>query len=199
MKNIIILLLLLIIATPVYSGVAITVGGTAIIKEGGTLTRNILITDDVDTNSDGWTYSLSVDSVVVDTGVIAVGASSFNISHTFPDGPITSLVEVQVTDSGPDVVTGSFYVIIQNVPPVTTITGNNTVAANSSYSIVLATSDPGDDTITSRTIEWGDGTSNNILTHTYITPGTYRIRVWIADEDGSAWMTGSKKVIVTGE
>lgn len=199
MKNIIILLLLLIIATPVYSGVAITVGGTAIIKEGGTLTRNILITDDVDTNSDGWTYSLSVDSVVVDTGVIAAGASSFNISHTFPDGPITSLVEVQVTDTGPDITTGSFYVIVQNVSPVTTITGNDTVVANNSYSIVLATSDPGDDTITSRTIEWGDGTSNNILTHTYTTPGTYRIRVWIADEDGSAWMTGSKKVVVTGE
>jgi hypothetical protein len=199
MRNLTILLLLLIISTPVYSGVGITVGGTAIIKEGGTLTRNILITDDVDTGSNGWTYSVSVDSVEVDTGSITAGSSNFNISHTFPDGPTTSLVELQVTDFGADIATGSFYVIVQNVPPVSTITGNDTVEANSSYSIVLATADPGDDTISSRTIEWGDGTSNNILTHTYTTAGTYRIRVWLADEDGSAWMSGHKKVIVTGE
>ena len=35
----------------------------------------------------------------------------------------------------------------------TTITGNDTVETNSSYSIVLATADPWDDTISSRTIE----------------------------------------------
>lgn len=197
MRYILALFLISLIATPVYAGVAINAGGTAIIKEGGTLIRAITITDDVDTGSNGWTYTVDVDDVEVASGSIAAGSSTFNITHTFPDGPLISNVVVTVVDvTTTDETVDNFSVIVQNVIPVTTIAGNNTTAINTSYSIVLTTSDPGDETIEQRTIEWGDGVSNNSLTHTYTTAGTYRIRVYIKDEDGT-WMTGSKRITVT--
>lgn len=178
------------------AGVAIDVGGRGFVKEGGTYTRTISISDDVDTGADGWTYSFTVDGVSAGSGSISAGSSTFSISHTFPDGDHLATVVVTVVDVvSTDETTGTFPVIVQNVPPRATITGNSTATANVQYSITLLVSDPGDDTVITRQIDWGDGTVNNILTHTYTSTGTYTIEVVIEDEDG-IWRAGTKRVTV---
>lgn len=190
-------LLLILFSMDLMAGVAINAGGRGFVKEGGAYTRNITITDDADFGSDGWTYSFTVDGVSAGSGSIAAGSSSFNISHTFPDGDHVATVVVTVVDqAGVDETTGTFLMVVQNVPPRATITGNSTATVDVQYSITLLVADPGDDTVITRQIDWGDGTINNILTHTYTVAGTYTIEVTIEDEDG-IWLAGTKRVIVS--
>lgn len=178
------------------AGVTIDAGGRGFVKEGGTYTRTISITDDVDTNSDGWTYSFTVDGVSAGSGSISAGASTFSISHTFPNGDHVATVVVTVVDVvSTDETTGTFPVIVRNVPPTATITGSSTATVDEEYSITLMVSDPGDDTVITRQIDWGDGAVNNILTHTYTSACTCTIEVTIEDEDG-IWLAGSKRVTV---
>lgn len=178
------------------AGVTINAGGRGFVKEGGSYTRNITIADDVDTGSDGWSYSFTVDGVAAGSGSIGAGSSSFNITHTFPDGDHVATVVVTVVDVAvTDETTGTFQVIVRNVPPVAAITGNSTATVDVQYSIAVVVTDPGDDTVITRQIDWGDGTINNILTHTYTVAGTYTIEVTVEDEDG-IWLAGKKRVTV---
>jgi streptogramin lyase len=98
-------------------------------------------------------------------------------------------VALQV-DGGP----GSAYttVAIDNTSPVLSTTGDATVVTGLVYTLDLAAIDPGDDTISSWTVNWGDGTIETIagdpgsLTHTYSRSGfTFDILASATDEDGT--------------
>ncbi|MGH1493720.1 MAG: Ig-like domain-containing protein [Acidimicrobiales bacterium] len=81
---------------------------------------------------------------------------------------------------------------ISNVAPVLSTTGAATVSTGSPYTLNLGVTDPGDDTISGWTINWGDGTIDSIVgnpatvSHTYSGVGfTYNITASATDEDGT--------------
>ena len=173
--------------------VTISVGGPGLVKEGSSLSRVVSMSD----VSNSWTYTLSVDGLEVDTGIITNGLNSFSVNHTFLDGPAVHNVDVEVLSSVPALLdTGTFQVTVLNVEPTVTITGNTTVAVNTPYTFSYSVVDPGDDTVTGVTVDWGDNNYTNMTTHTYTSSGEYRITIWIEDEDG-IWNVGSFKLTVT--
>ena len=84
-------------------------------------------------------------------------------------------------------------VSIHNVAPTLSVTGAGVVDAGVPYTLNLSANDPGNDTITSWTINWGDGAIEIIpgnpssATHIYSNAGfTYNILVSATDEDNTA-------------
>ncbi len=124
-------------------------------------------------------------------------------THTYADGPGVYTVTIRVADNtmsgdfvngvnGVDFVEDTFTVTVNNVPPTLIISGNSTTDEGSTYTLNLSSSDPGDDTITSWEINWGDGTIENVLgnpssvTHVYANgDANYTISATATDEDGT--------------
>jgi len=161
----------------------ISTGGDAIVNEGTTFTRTVSFTDGTDTGGDGWTVVVDWGGTIENLNV-AAGLSSFDISRLMPDGDAVMTVSVDMTDVAGDVDSGSFQLTTLNVNPRGTITGADTVAVDALYSISIAVTDPGDDTIQLTSVDWGDGTFNNEVTHTYTQPCSCKIKVQVVDEDG---------------
>jgi hypothetical protein len=78
---------------------------------------------------------------------------------TPPDGPLVADVTVRVTDdaASPLFDIATFKVTVENVPPDLTISGDGVATVGVPYELFLDSYDPGDDTITNWTIDWGDG------------------------------------------
>src|SRR5439155_2160121 len=105
----------------------------------------------------------------------------------------TYVATVTVTDlddnnrSYPDPVT----VIARNVAPTLPIAGPVSVVAGEPYTLSLASTDPGADTITSWTIAWGDGVVETLAgnptsgTHRYAPGSPLVISASATDEDGT--------------
>ena len=119
--------------------------------------------------------------------------TSGSFKCTFPDGDASSTVSASATDS--DGATGAAdtqSVTIHNVAPTIAISGAASVNEGASYSLTLGSvTDPGQDTVSSYVVHWGDGvsdtySSNGLKTHTYADgPNTYSITVDLVDEDGT--------------
>jgi hypothetical protein len=120
-------------------------------------------------------------------------AGSFDC--TFADGPASTSVSAQATDSGFGAAAGntaSQSISVQNVAPSLAISGSANVDEGSSYTLTLgAVTDPGADTVSSYVVHWGDGntdtySSNGAKTHTYADgPNDYTVTVDLVDEDGT--------------
>jgi PKD repeat protein len=72
------------------------------------------------------------------------------------------------------------------------IAGEPTSKPGIEYILNLTSSDPGDDTITSWVIDWGDGTEPELVTgnpqtvtHIYTQSGLFTISAKATDEDGT--------------
>ena len=130
----------------------------------------------------------------------ASGTCSAN--HTYADGPDTRTVTVTVDDgvaSGTDTATAT----VSNVAPTIALSGAASVNEGSSYSLTLgAITDPGQDTVTSWIVHWGDSSSDTyaaggVVTHTYADgPATPTITVDLVDEDGTHTGAGTKSITV---
>ncbi|GJL76868.1 PKD domain-containing protein [Nitrosomonas sp.] len=184
-------------------GVAVDAGNDAAISEGGTFARTITFTDGEDTGVDGWTYSVDFgDGSAVETGSIAAGVNSFDISHVFADGDAFHNVSVTVTDTAGDTDTEQFAMNVFNVIPTITVTGESQVNIGNTYDLNLgAVVDPGDDTVTDFIVNWGDGTTDTFnasgdVTHVYGSPGSNTISVLLEDEDGTHAAIGNFNVQV---
>jgi len=101
-------------------------------------------------------------------------------------------VNVRVTDGDGGVATGFTTVTVNNVAPALTISGDASVNEGSTYTLNLASSDPGADTISGWTITWGDDivetVSGNpaLVTHVYTDgPAAPTISARATDEDGT--------------
>src|SRR5213075_3273948 len=111
----------------------------------------------------------------------------------FPDGPASPSVQVQIKDAANATSnTASQAVTVSNVAPTIAISGAASVNEGSSYSLTLgAVTDPGQDTVSSYVVHWGDGnsdtyTTNGAKTHTYADgPATRSVTVDLVDEDGT--------------
>ena len=90
---------------------------------------------------------------------------------------------------------------VANVAPTILISGDTSVYEGVSYDISFSANDPGTDTISSWTVNWGDGENGQIISstthveHTYKTSGSYSIVISAGDEDGT-YSSNSKSVLV---
>jgi len=110
------------------------------------------------------------------------------------DGPQAVDVTVRVRDDGSPSLsdTRTFTLTVDNVPPLVTISGLDSIKEGELYNLDLAAVDPGEDTIASWSINWGDSAGPEVLpgdttstTHVYASPGSYIISATAEDEDGS--------------
>ncbi|HNP52331.1 MAG TPA: PKD domain-containing protein, partial [Nitrosomonas nitrosa] len=185
-------------------GVSLDAGSNSSLNEGSFFNRTILFSDGEDANSDGWTYSVDWgDGSAAENGVIAAGINNFNISRFFADGDASHTVSVTVTDTAGDTDTQQFVLDVSNVAPAIALAGASTANTGDNYTLNLgAVVDPGDDTVTSYIVNWGDGTSDTFNTigdvnHTYAAEGDYTISVDLIDEDDTYISVATQLVAVT--
>ena len=82
-------------------------------------------------------------------------------------------------------------VTVNNVAPTIGLSGAAAATAGQTYTLNLgAVTDPGQDTLSSYVIDWGDGSvqtvaANGNVNHTYLTVGPRTILVDLVDEDGT--------------
>ncbi len=123
----------------------------------------------------------------------------------FPDGSVHT-VNVKVEDDDQGVSTDSVDVIVNNVDPTLTISGDPSVNEGESYTLNLESDDPGDDTIQQWTIFWddpldpvaevvlGDPAS---VDHTYADgPANPTITASAEDEDGGPYNANALPITV---
>jgi YD repeat-containing protein len=195
--------------TLVNDGPGLAVGSNDSAWEASTFNHQILIGDpDPDTHHVTVNWGDGTAETIFDTT-----ENSPNISHIFADngGYTVTVTADDQQGQANSVETGSFEVTVHNVAPVASVTGANGLNTGSSYTLnVGAVVDPGPDTRTGYSINWGDGTTNNFtpdewttaagtFTHTYTANSAAEtgrtITVNTADEDGT-FVLGSKYVTV---
>src|SRR5262249_26760545 len=121
------------------------------------------------------------------------GATSTDAAPTHryaDDGAYT--VTLTVSDGQGGSTSDSLVVTVLNVAPTLTLSGASAANEGSTYTLNLSASDPGQDTIASWTITWGDGNVQTVSgnpgsgSHTYGDgPGTVTISATARDEDGT--------------
>ncbi len=176
--------------------------GPYAIAEGQNLTLNAGSSSDPE--GDTLTYAWDLDNdgnygevgepTTVNPTVTWATLQSFGIAD---NGSYT--IGLRVSD-GTTPVTTTTTVNVSNTAPTLTVTGNATASNGGVYTLNLSTADPGADTISGWTINWGDGTVQAVagnpstVTHSYSNVGlTYNILATATDEDGT--FTDSKALV----
>jgi hypothetical protein len=129
------------------------------------------------------------------------------VTHIFrddADGTVNATVRtVRITVFDGDAITSvSLPVTVTDIAPTIAVSGAATATSGTPYQLTLgAITDPGIDTVTSRIIRWGDGTSDTVttggtFTHTYTTGGARTIAVDLVNEDGAHVAAGTLPVTV---
>ena len=166
--------------------------GNAVIDEGDTFTRTINFTDGEDNGAAGYTVDIDWDNDGDVDESFATTSNSFDVSKVFADGASVQTVSITVTDEAGESDTEAFDVTVNNVAPVSSISGpvevNEGTEATYTFSDIL---DPGNDTVTNAVIEWGDGTTTAYTgagdySHTYADGDSAPvISLIVTDEDGA--------------
>jgi autotransporter-associated beta strand protein len=132
------------------------------------------------------------------------------LSHSYADGPSSPTITVRVIDEdGVFDGAGSKAMIVDNVAPTIALSGAASVNEGSLYTLTLgAVTDPGQDSVSTYTIHWGDGTPDSTGTYSLNLPVTHiyddgslagtahTITVDVTDEDGTHFGAGSKVATV---
>ena len=173
-------------------------GGGATINEGDTFSDSGSF---VDADNSSWTGT-------VDYGegagpeTLALSGTTFSLSNTYDDNGIFS-VSVNIDDGNGGIGNDTVTVTVNNVAPTIAVSGNASVDEGSTYTVNLGTvTDPGDDTVTSYIVNWGDGSSDTYSsagdkTHTYADGDTTpTISVDLVDEDGTHPAAGTLGITV---
>lgn len=177
-------------------GVSVTVSNVApvvdaltdlTINEGGTLNLAGTFSDvngaDTHTATVNWGDGSAVEA-------LTVGAGTFSGSHVYADSGAYNL-SVTVRDNGGLSDSDVMVVTVDNVAPTLTVTGDSTVAVDADYTLNLGVSDPGVDTVSQWSINWGDGNVEVVagnpasVTHAYAVTGAFAVVATATDEDGS--------------
>src|SRR5206468_3646576 len=94
-------------------------------------------------------------------------------------------------------------ITVQNVAPTLTVTGAVTTAEGAAYTVTLGRTDPGADTISGWTIDWGDGVVDNLpgtatgATHAYADDAPSRTIVTTATDEDGTWSAPNKTISVS--
>ena len=114
------------------------------------------------------------------------------VSHTYTAAPADVTISGTATNDNGTVATNSLDVSVTSVPPTLVISGASSVPDDTPYVLNLAASDPNQVTISSWTINWGDGTTQTVsgnpssVTHSYTGgPNNYNISGSASDDNGT--------------
>ena len=172
-------------------------GGPYTISEGDDLVLDASSSSDPDPDTPTYQWDLDNDGNFAEVGepttvnptVSWATLVTFGIDDD-TGSPYT--IGVRVDDGSGGIATATASVTVNNTAPMLTTAGASTVADGGLYTLNLGATDPGDDTISGWTIDWGDGTTESIVgnpaaaTHTYAGAGnTYNILAAVTDEDGT--------------
>lgn len=168
---------------------------------------------------DGSTMRVYIDGELMGeatlTGNIIPAGSAPVISHHGGDCPqkaVAAMDEIGFYDRAltadeiQDLASGSRPVVVkvQNVAPALLVTGPASASAGSAFTLNLATNDPGADTISQWTIDWGDGQIQTIpgnpssAQHIYSNgPNDYEIVATAEDDDGKFAAVGDGSLVLT--
>ncbi len=170
----------------------VSAGGDMTIHEGESVCLNGVYADPGvnDTHSFSWTVSSS-------NGQSITSGTGRTFTFTPSDDGIYT-VTFSVTDNGGATGSANVTITVDNVPPTLVLTGPGEIDEGFTYSLNLASWDPGDDTIQYWTINWGDGSAAETVpadttpTHVYAyaLPGSVTISATATDEDGT-WDAGN--------
>ena len=153
-----------------------------VVNEGSTLSFAVTASDP---ENDPVTFTLlnPVPGATIDkqTGIF---------TWTPADGPSAQAFTVRTSD-GTHTVDQTFNVGILNVAPTLTVTGAAATLVGTDYTVHFSAADPGADTITNWSVDWGDGVVTTLpgsaqsATRQFAVAGSYAIDVSATDEDGS--------------
>ena len=198
------------VVTPIEFDYAISISHTAITIQEGDIVTNSGFLDGADPDidfMDVWDLSAG------EFRDFDIYAYPFDLDwswiYTSTDGPDNTQVvtwTIAVGEGGLFLDT-EFLLTVENVAPTLLITGNETVASGVQYDITLGSiTDPGNDTVTVCSVDWGDGSSNScpndpsghVASHTYGTNyGNPAITIYLTDEDGTH-VAATKAITITG-
>ncbi|MCK6376254.1 MAG: PKD domain-containing protein, partial [Zoogloea sp.] len=185
------------------------VSGAAFLDEGSLFTLNVGAIADPGTDTrTGYSIDWGDGSISTFTPAEwAAAAGSF--THLFADGATTPTIVVQATDEDGSFVLGTHGVTVNNVAPTALVGGAATVAEGAVFALsVGAIVDPGTDTRSSYSIDWGDGSVSTFtpaewlaaagsFTHVFADgAASPTISVSATDEDGS-FVLGTHALSVT--
>ncbi|MCC9599924.1 DUF4347 domain-containing protein [Stieleria sp. JC731] len=174
-------------------------GAPYTIVEGDSLTLDGTDSSDGDGDTLSFAWDLDNDGIYGEAGepTTASATISWATLQSFgidDDGSYT--IGLQVDDGFGGVSTQTTTLTVQNKAPTVTASGPSSILVGNTYTLTLSATDPGNDSITSWRVDWGDGTTNLYLgasttvTHTYNVLGlTHNILVSATDEDG-VWHQG---------
>lgn len=181
-----------------------TAGGPYSIAEGGSLSLSAAGSTDPDGDALTYSWDVNNDGVFGDaTGVAPSLTWSQLVALGIADnGSYT--IALRATDSRGGWATSTAALTITNTAPTLVISGNSTGTEGSEYVLTLyVTGDPGSDTVTGWTINWGDGTTAQFVagnpssvTHIYADNENYTITATATDEDDTYEATNSIDVAV---
>ncbi len=162
------------------------IDGPASVNEGATYTLNLSSFDPGDDAITSWTINWG------DGDIEEFIGNPASVTHTYADGNANYVISATATDEDGTFAAGNTVAVdVINVAPTLTISGAAEVDEGSVYTLNLSSSDPGADTITSWTINWGDGSETitgnaTSVTHVYADgPDNYVITATATDEDGT--------------
>ena len=159
-------------------------GGPYTASEGGAVTLDASASSDPNNNITTYEWDFEYDGVtfVADDSGVNPSFSAVGL-----DGPSSRNIAVRVTDAGGLFDIATTTITIDNVSPTIALSGAAVVSEGATYTLNLgAVSDPGDDTVTSYVVNWGDGTSDTYgapgdVTHVYadgiVAPGANNVTV----------------------
>ncbi len=163
---------------------ALTISGAASVDEGATYTLSLASLDPGDDTIANWTINWG-DEVEV------VSGNPASVDHVYADGPASYTITATATDEDGTFASNDVAVTVDNVAPTLTISGASDVNEGSTYTLSLASFDPGDDTIMSWTIDWGDSIeivagATTSVDHVYADgDANFTISATATDEDGT--------------
>ena len=170
-------------------------GGPYEIDEGDSLSLDGSGSSDSDGSIDFYSWDLTDDGTYGDASGESPNLDWSTLKGLgLVDGVESYPISLKVEDNDGATDTANTDLTIDNVPPSITLSGNSSVDEGSQYTLnISSVTDPGDDTVDSCTVDWGDGTSDDCLssldgsmTHTYADGlSNPTISIDLEDEDGS--------------
>ncbi|MBC8876496.1 MAG: cadherin domain-containing protein [Planctomycetes bacterium] len=168
------------------------IAGPYAINEGDSLELDASGSSDPDDDPLYYVWDLDNDGIYGDvTGEAPTVDWAELQSHGIVDQGTYS-ISVVVRDGTGGIDWATTTLTVNDTPPTLTTTGDSVYKVDKEYTLQLSATDPGDDTISSWTIDWGDGTIETLAgnptsaTHTYTQAGfTYDILASVTNEEGT--------------